>query len=169
MAHKQRTVMADINMVPFIDITLILLIIFMVMSPLLVQMQLTVDLPKSQAINTQAEDDVIRVEVQKDGTISVMNKKLTMRNLERELILRMGKASKKTILVQADKDVPIQQVVDVFDVAKNSAPLNWELEYFLKTNEPLPGPFQRPSRIGRPVPAVVTGPFRQEGLGHVYD
>ncbi len=116
--HKHRTVMAEINMVPFIDITLILLIIFMVMSPMLVQMQLTVDLPKSQAINTQAEDDVIRIEVQKNGTISVMNKTLTMKNLERELILRMGKASKKTILVQADKDVPIQQVVDVFDVAK---------------------------------------------------
>ena len=116
--HKNRTVMAEINMVPFIDITLILLIIFMVMSPMLVQMQLTVDLPKSQAINTQAEDDVIRIEVQKNGTISVMNKTLTMKNLERELILRMGKASKKTILVQADKDVPIQQVVDVFDVAK---------------------------------------------------
>lgn len=116
--HKNRTVMAEINMVPFIDITLILLIIFMVMSPLLVQMQLTVDLPKSNAINTQAEDDVIRIEVQKDGTISVMNKTLTLKNLERELILRMGKASKKTILVQADKDVPIQQVVDVFDIAK---------------------------------------------------
>lgn len=110
--------MAEINMVPFIDITLILLIIFMVMSPLLVQMQLTVDLPKSTAINTQTEDDVIRVEVQKNGTITVMNKKLTLKNLERELILRMGKASKKTILVQADKDVPVQQVVDVFDVAK---------------------------------------------------
>ncbi len=116
--HKNRTVMAEINMVPFIDITLILLIIFMVMSPLLVQMQLTVDLPKSNAINTQAEDDVIRIEVQKDGSISIMNKRLTLKNLERELILRMGKASKKTILVQADKDVPIQQVVDVFDIAK---------------------------------------------------
>lgn len=116
--HKNRTVMAEINMVPFIDITLILLIIFMVMSPLLVQMQLTVDLPKSKAINTQAEDDVIRIEVQKNGSITVMNKKLTLKNLERELILRMGKANKKTILVQADKDVPIQQVVDVFDVAK---------------------------------------------------
>ena len=110
--------MAEINMVPFIDITLILLIIFMVMSPLLVQMQLTVDLPKSKAINTQAEDDVIRIEVQKNGSITVMNKSLTLKNLERELILRMGKANKKTILVQADKDVPIQQVVDVFDVAK---------------------------------------------------
>ncbi len=110
--------MAEINMVPFIDITLILLIIFMVMSPMLVQMQLTVDLPKSNAINTQTDDDVIRVEVQKDGTISVMNKKLTLKTLERELILRLGKANKKTILVQADKDVPVQQVVNVFDVAK---------------------------------------------------
>ncbi|MBO7190683.1 MAG: biopolymer transporter ExbD [Elusimicrobiaceae bacterium] len=116
--HRKRTVMAEINMVPFIDITLILLIIFMVMSPLLVQMQLTVDLPRSQSVNTQAEDDVIRIEVEKNGKITVQNKHLTLKNLERELILRMGKANKKTILVQADKDVPIQQVVSVFDIAK---------------------------------------------------
>ena len=110
--------MADINMVPFIDITLILLIIFMVMSPMLVQMQMTVDLPKSNAINTHAEDDVIRIEVQKNGTIRVLNKTVTVKTLERELILRLGKASKKTILVEADKDVPIQRVVDVCDIAK---------------------------------------------------
>ena len=118
MAHKQRTVMAEINMVPFIDITLILLIIFMVMSPMLVQMQMNVDLPKSNAINTTAEDDVIRIEVQKNGSIRIENRTYTLQNLERELVLRMGKANKKTILVEADKSVPIQTVVDVFDVAK---------------------------------------------------
>jgi len=116
--RRERRLMADINMVPFIDITLILLIIFMVMSPLLVQMQLTVDLPKSKAINTQADDDVIRVEIQKNGTITVLKKIVPMAGLERELILRLGKANKKTILVEADKDVPVQQVVDVFDIAK---------------------------------------------------
>ena len=118
MSHKKRTVMAEINMVPFIDITLILLIIFMVMSPMLVQMQMNVDLPKSNAINTTAEDDVIRIEVQKDGAIRIENRTYTIKNLERELVLRMGKANKKTILVEADKSVPIQTVVDVFDVAK---------------------------------------------------
>ena len=119
MAHRrERRLMADINMVPFIDITLILLIIFMVMSPLLVQMQLTVDLPKSNAINTQTDDDVIRIEIQKNGTITVLKKTVSMANLERELILRLGKANKKTILVEADKNVPVQQVVDVFDIAK---------------------------------------------------
>ena len=116
--RRNRTVMAEINMVPFIDITLILLIIFMVMSPLLVQMQLTVDLPKAQAINTQTEEDVIRIEVQKNGQIKLHNKLLAANNLERELVLHMGKANKKTILVQADKDVPIQKVVTVFDIAK---------------------------------------------------
>ena len=116
--RNKHRVMADINMVPFIDITLILLIIFMVMSPMLVQMQMTVDLPKSNAINTHAEDDVIRIEVQKNGTIRVLNKTVTVKTLERELILRLGKASKKTILVEADNDVPIQRVVDVFDIAK---------------------------------------------------
>ena len=105
-------------MVPFIDITLILLIIFMVMSPLLVQMQLTVDLPKSNAINTQDDDDVVRIEIQKDGSIKVLNKRVSMAGLEQELILRLGKANKKTILVEADKNVPVQQIVDVFDIAK---------------------------------------------------
>jgi biopolymer transport protein ExbD len=118
MAHKRKTVMADINMVPFIDITLILLIIFMVMSPMLVQMQMNVDLPKSNAVNTTAEDDVIRIEVQKNGTIHIDNRSYTLANLEKELVLRMGKANKKTILVEADKNVPIQTVVDVFDIAK---------------------------------------------------
>ena len=110
--------MAEINMVPFIDITLILLIIFMVMSPLLVQMQLSVDLPKAKAINTTAEDDVIRIEVLKSGAILLADKKISPAALERELVLRMGKANKKTILVQADKEVAIQTVVDVFDTAK---------------------------------------------------
>ena len=110
--------MSEINMVPFIDITLILLIIFMVMSPMLVQMQMNVDLPKSNAVNTTAEDDVIRIEVQKNGTIRIDNRHYTLANLEKELILRMGKANKKTIMVEADKNVPIQTVVDVFDIAK---------------------------------------------------
>ena len=118
MAQRKRNLIAEINMVPFIDITLILLIIFMVMSPMLVQMQMNVDLPKSEAVNTTAEDDVIRIEVQKDGTIHIENRTYTVKNLEKELILRLGKANQKTILVEADKSVPIQTVVDVFDIAK---------------------------------------------------
>lgn len=118
MARRQRSLMAEINMVPFIDITLILLIIFMVMSPMLVQMQMNVDLPKSNAANTTAEEDVVRIEIRRSGEIFIGKNSYTLKNLERELVLRMGNANKKTILVEADKEVPIQTVVDVFDAAK---------------------------------------------------
>jgi len=115
---QTRGLMGEINMVPFIDITLILLIIFMVMTPFIVQSQLNVDLPTAKAVNTVSEDNLIKVEILKDGQINVQNRKTALNKLEEELILHLGKAQEKTILVQADKTVPIEKVVQVFDVAK---------------------------------------------------
>ena len=115
---QNRGVIGDINMVPFIDITLILLIIFMVMTPFIVQSQLNVDLPAATAVNRITEDNVIRVEIAKDGTIRVQDAPVKAEGLQEELQLRLGKSHEKTILVQADRDVPVQKVVTVFDTAK---------------------------------------------------
>lgn len=115
---QTRGIMGEINMVPFIDITLILLIIFMVMTPFIVQSQINVDLPSSSAVNTITEDNVIRVEISKEGKIMVMDKQIPFSGLQEELTLLLGRAHEKTILVQADKEVPIQEVVRVFDEAK---------------------------------------------------
>ncbi len=115
---QTRGLMGDINMVPFIDITLILLIIFMVMTPFIVQSQLNVDLPSAKAVNTVSEDNLIKVEILRDGQIMVQSRQTNLNKLEEELILHLGKAQEKTILVQADKTVSIDKVVQVFDVAK---------------------------------------------------
>lgn len=115
---QTRGLMGEINMVPFIDITLILLIIFMVMTPFIVQSQLNVDLPSAKAVNTISEDNLIKVEILKDGKILVQSRQTALNKLEEELILHLGRAQEKTILVQADKTVPIEKVVQVFDTAK---------------------------------------------------
>lgn len=115
---QTRGLMGEINMVPFIDITLILLIIFMVMTPFIVQSQLNVDLPSAKAVNTVSEDNLIKVEILKDGKILVQSRQTALNKLEEELVLHLGRAQEKTILVQADKTVPVQKVVDVFDIAK---------------------------------------------------
>ena len=115
---QTRGLMGEINMVPFIDITLILLIIFMVMTPFIVQSQLNVDLPSAKAVNTVSEDNLIKVEILKDGKILVQSRNTPLNKLEEELVLHLGRAQEKTILVQADKTVPIEKVVQVFDTAK---------------------------------------------------
>ena len=114
---ETKGIMGEINMVPFIDITLILLIIFMVMTPFIVQSQLNVDLPSASSVNKISEDNVIRIEISKDGKILVMDKQVPLQGLTEELTLRLGRSHEKTILVQADKNVSIEKVVEVFDTA----------------------------------------------------
>lgn len=115
---ETKGLMGEINMVPFIDITLILLIIFMVMTPFIVQSQLNVDLPSASSVNKISEDNVIRIEITKEGKIMVMDRQVPLQNLTEELTLRLGRSHEKTILVQADKSVSIEKVVAVFDTAK---------------------------------------------------
>ncbi|MEO7478521.1 MAG: protein TolR [Lysobacteraceae bacterium] len=66
--HRQRRKLkADINVVPYIDVMLVLLIIFMVTAPLL-NLGVDVDLPKSKAHTLDQKKDSLVVEVASDGT-----------------------------------------------------------------------------------------------------
>ncbi|MCX5783673.1 MAG: biopolymer transporter ExbD [Elusimicrobia bacterium] len=116
--NPEKGIMAEMNMIPLIDVALILLIIFMVITPYLVQSQMSVQLPKSSGGEKSSEDNVIRIQIEPSGAVSVEGKKMKMSQVEQELVLRLSKSSKKTVLVQADRTVPIETVVKVFDTAK---------------------------------------------------
>lgn len=113
-----KNIMSEINMVPFIDVVLILLIIFMVITPFLMQTQINVELPKSSSKNAVSKDHIIKIEVFKNGVIHVNQRAVKLAGLEQELVLLMGKSSEKTILVQADKDTNVQTLVTILDVSK---------------------------------------------------
>jgi len=106
------------NMIPLIDISLILLIIFMVITPALVQSQIRVNLPAASSGTKGTDDNVIKVQLSTDGRAAVNGKKIEFDALERELVLRFARAGEKTLLVEADKDVPVKRVVKVLDTAK---------------------------------------------------
>jgi biopolymer transport protein ExbD len=105
-------------MIPLIDVALILLIIFMVITPFLVQSQLQVNLPKSSTSTHMNQDNVITVQILKNNSITVEGKQVKFAKLEQELVLRLAKSYKKTVLVQADKTVSIEKVVEILDIAK---------------------------------------------------
>ena len=106
------------NMIPLIDISLILLIIFMVITPFLVQSQIAVSLPKASSGTKGADENVLKVQLAADGSMAVDGKTVRFQRLEKELILRFSKSYKKTLLVEADKTVQVDRVVAVLDIAK---------------------------------------------------
>ena len=114
----KKGVIAEMNMIPLIDISLILLIIFMVITPLLVQSQIQVNLPKAGSGVKGTDDEVIKVQLAANGAAAVDGKPVNFNRIEKELILRLAKARNKTLLVEADKSVPVERVVTVLDLAK---------------------------------------------------
>ncbi len=114
---KKHGPIAEINMIPLIDVSLVLLIIFMVMTPFLVQQQVKVNLPKSVA-GSEAPDRPIIVLIQKQGEMSLNGKAVSVSTLESQLRSLLGQKNDRPLMIQADKDIALQQVIAVMDIAK---------------------------------------------------
>ena len=115
---SHRGVIAEINMIPLIDVALILLIIFMVLTPVLVQSEIMVRLPKAASGGSTQPGTALQVQIDSKGNLFLNGVKVSAERLERELTLRLSRAAEKTLLVQADRSVPIEKVVFVLDVAR---------------------------------------------------
>ncbi len=115
---KKARIIAEINMIPLIDVSLILLIIFMVITPFLVQSQIQVNLPKATSGIKGGDQDVLKVQLAANGQMTVDGRRVQFGKLEKELTLRFAKSYRKTVLVEADRSVPVERVVAVFDAAK---------------------------------------------------
>ena len=109
---------AEMNLVPLIDVSLILVIIFMVLTPILVQHQLTVKLPKAVAGEPAASDSAVTIQITRAGAVTIEGTAVKWEKLEREMTLRLSKSAGKTLLVQADRLTPVEKVVTVLDYAK---------------------------------------------------
>ena len=115
---ERRRPITEMNLIPLIDVSLILVIIFMVLTPVLVQHQLTVRLPAASQGAPGDADATVSVQIDSRGSVTVDGRPVKLAGLEAELALKLGKSSSKTVLVQADKTVPVERVVQVLDVAK---------------------------------------------------
>ncbi len=114
---KRNAPIAEINMIPLIDVSLVLLIIFMVMSPMLVQQQVKVNLPSSVS-GSEAPDKPIVIGIERQGEINLNGKAVSISTLESQLKPLLGPKKERPVMIQADKEIALQYVVSVMDVAK---------------------------------------------------
>jgi len=115
---RRRRVFAELNLVPLIDVSLILVIIFMVLTPILVNHQLTVKLPKASSGAPAESDSAVTIQISKNGAVTIEGIAVKWEKVEREMTLRLSKAKGKTVLVQADRLTPVEKVVTILDFAK---------------------------------------------------
>jgi biopolymer transport protein TolR len=113
--------MSDINVTPFVDVMLVLLIIFMVTAPMMVQ-GVNVTLPETK--NTDAiasdEEDQLIITIDKNNKIMVNDFEVGIDFLQEKLIKIFENRSNKNVFLKADKDIPYGTVVRVMSEIKGA-------------------------------------------------
>lgn len=105
--------LSEINVTPFIDVMLVLLIVFMVTAPLL-NAGVQVDLPKSEAAAISTSDDKpLEVSVDKGGQIFIGETKVTRDQLLEKLTAIAGNNFEQRIFIRADQGLPYGDVMGV--------------------------------------------------------
>jgi biopolymer transport protein TolR len=113
---RKRRMMNQINVVPYIDVTLVLLVIFMVTAPM--TNPGVVELPKVGQVLKQAGAPII-VTVRKDGGTEIDGKKMARDQLL-FTVKEQLKKSPRSVVVGADEKTPYGKVIEVMDLLKQA-------------------------------------------------
>jgi len=107
---NDRQVMSQINVTPFVDVMLVLLVIFMITAPMM-QQGMQVNLPKTEAKAMNVKDEPIIVTVDKSGRAFLDKEEIPQGQLKAKLAALFAARSKKEVFLKADRDVPYGDVI----------------------------------------------------------
>jgi biopolymer transport protein TolR len=110
--RKRSRPMAEINVTPFVDVMLVLLIVFMVTAPLLT-VGVPVDLPKTHAQALGQDREPLSVTVRRNGSIYLQNTPVDEDDLVPKLTAIAGNGYDQRIFVRGDKSVDYGRVMEV--------------------------------------------------------
>lgn len=111
--------MSDINVTPFVDVMLVLLVIFMVAAPMMVQ-GVDVDLPQATSKPLKGERDKLIISVDKDRKVYVNDQSINVEYLTDRLKNILENFSERNVYLRADKQVPYGIVINVVSKIKEA-------------------------------------------------
>jgi biopolymer transport protein ExbD len=115
----ELTEVHDINVTPFIDVMLVLLIIFMVAAPL-ATVDVPVDLPSSTAQPQQRPDKPVYLTIKSDLSITLGDNPIPAGSLAESLDAATGSKKDERIFLRADRSVPYGDVMQVMNDLRNA-------------------------------------------------
>ena len=114
--NRERDVLSEINVTPFVDVMLVLLVIFMVTAPLL-QQGIDVNLPKAKGKDLPPEERITLV-VKKGGSVYMNDNPVSIPEMRHKL-QAISKLN-PNVFLKADKDVPYGFVVEIMSEIKEA-------------------------------------------------
>jgi biopolymer transport protein TolR len=110
-SRRRKKLMSEINVVPYIDVMLVLLIIFMISAPLLTQ-GVQVDLPRAAAkpVDTQDQETLV-VTIDRDGRYYLDDRRMAPAELSRRVQGILRARPKTPVMIRGDRSVPYGEVV----------------------------------------------------------
>jgi biopolymer transport protein TolR len=110
--NNNKRYMSDINVTPLVDVMLVLLIIFMVTAPMMMQ-GVEVNLPQTTTKNIKTREDPLILTVNKKREIYLEDHRMGLEDLEKRLKSIFKYRSVKEVLLRADKEIPYGFVMKV--------------------------------------------------------
>ncbi|MBI5587824.1 MAG: biopolymer transporter ExbD [Deltaproteobacteria bacterium] len=114
---SNERVLSEINITPLTDVMLVLLVIFMVTTPLIMVESFKIKLPRAVTADTEPGKGAV-VAVSENGLISLNGKTVTMDGLYEGLKTEFSKGGDKNVVIKADGATKHSIVVNVLDTAK---------------------------------------------------
>jgi len=114
----QNKISSEFNMSSMTDIVFLLLIFFMIASTLVTTNAIDILLPKASGKTENKKS--VAVSIKKDLSFYIDQSKVEVQNLEAELIQLLQKEASPTLVLRAEKSVPVDYVVKVMDIANRN-------------------------------------------------
>jgi len=111
-ARRRARLVADINVTPFVDVMLVLLVIFMITAPLLTA-AVPVDLPQTQAAQATGQDEPLIISINAEGKTYLQETEYTIDQLVARLHAIMQNKAEQRIFVRGDKSLAYGKIMDV--------------------------------------------------------
>jgi biopolymer transport protein TolR len=113
----QNQPLSEINVTPFVDVMLVLLIIFMVTAPMM-QQGIDIDLPETSTQPLRVKNEPLILSVKKDGTYYVGRKEIPLEDLQSKLEAIFEGRDTKEVFLRADEDASYGVVVKALAAAR---------------------------------------------------
>lgn len=110
---------AEINIVPFVDIILVVLIIFMVTTPFIMKPSININLPKA-ASGDETVPSQLNFSIAPSGEVFLNGKAITEEEISTQATESLTKNPTIQAIISADKDVPHGKVIKVIDLVKSA-------------------------------------------------